>query len=347
VIAHPYDTAGNASAAFEVLQLSTAGALTRFAQPKTFMLSKRAPFGVMAFTPDAKVGLVALDDGKVGVFSLDADGNPTVIDPGFSGGFYADRVVMDPSGDYAWVVDRNTRENGGGIYRVTVNCDGTLSDAMLFAAANSPGGIGFTGDGQAVVAARDILGGPAGGGADVHLLNWSTTRPPMLLDGADAFGDNDIIFSGFAMGPDAVVVGDSNVTGTNRVAAAGFNTTQMYGGGVIASDITDPSGIAISPFARTIVVTSSQPPGEGIYVLASYDGTVWTKNEVTYNGAAPQLPGDLVTIDRGSLKGSVLVSELSKVRRLLFHSDDSVTDEGSLALGGGLENVAGAIGVTP
>jgi len=55
----------------------------------------------------------------------------------------------------------------------------------------------------------------------------------------------------------------------------------------------------------------------------------------------------VVTIDRGSLAGSVLVSELSSVRRLVFGATGNVDDTGSLALGSGLENVAGAIGVTP
>jgi hypothetical protein len=31
----------------------------------------------------------------------------------------------------------------------------------------------------------------------------------------------------------------------------------------------------------------------------------------------------------------------------MFHTDGSVTDEGSLAFGSGLDQIAGAIGVTP
>jgi hypothetical protein len=55
----------------------------------------------------------------------------------------------------------------------------------------------------------------------------------------------------------------------------------------------------------------------------------------------------MTTIDRGALAGSVLVSELSTVRRLVFGVDGSVTDAGSLAFGEGLESIGGAIGVTP
>lgn len=64
VIAHPYTTSGAASPAFEVLQLSATGTLSRFTPPRTFMLATRAPFGTITFTPDGEVGLVALDDGS-------------------------------------------------------------------------------------------------------------------------------------------------------------------------------------------------------------------------------------------------------------------------------------------
>ena len=347
VIAHPYDTAGNASAAFEVLQLSATGALTRFSPPRTFTLGKRAPFGVIAFTPDAKVGFVALDDGKVGVFTLDADGNPTVVDMGYEGTFYAQRVVVDASGDRAWIVDRNTRANGGGIYQVAIGCDGKLSGDTLVAAASSPGGLAFTGT-HAVVPARDILSSPTAGD-DVHLLDWSSS--PTLIGGGDAFGDDDTIFSGFALSHDGgtAFVGDSNVVGANRVGIVSVSATDIAPLAVITTNITDPSGIAASPFGDVAIVTSSQPPGEGIYVLdnGGTNGAWRNRGEVTYVGGAAQLPGDVVTIEPGTLSGSVLVSELSNVRRLMFHSDGSVTDEGSLALGSGLQNIAGAIGVTP
>ncbi|HUS30693.1 MAG TPA: hypothetical protein VMZ53_19420, partial [Kofleriaceae bacterium] len=218
VVAHPYTRSGDPSADFEVLQLSATGTLTRFAPPHTFTLGKRAPFGVITFTPDGVVGIVALDDGKLGVFSLDGDGNATVIDAGVAGEFYADSVVMDPSGDHAWVLDANTRENGGGIYRISIDCDGKVADKGIVAMAKTPGGLAFH-DGHAVVPAHDILGSPTTGD-DVHLLDWpATAAAPTLLGGGDAFGDDDSIFSGFALSHDGATafIGDSNVVGTNRV----------------------------------------------------------------------------------------------------------------------------------
>jgi DNA-binding beta-propeller fold protein YncE len=348
VLARPYDTAGNASPAFEVLQLTATGTLTRFSPPRIFMLATRAPFGTITFTPDGDVGLVPLDDGKLGVFRLDADGNATVVDAGIKTTFYTDRIVMAPSGDHAWVVDTNTRENGGGIYEIAIGCDGKITERGLLAAAKSPGALGVIANGtRAVVPAREILTGSTAGD-DVHLLDWSAT--PALRGGADAFGDDDSSPSGFAVSHDeqTAFLGDSSFSGPNRVGIVSIGDTDITPLAMI-SNITDPSGIAASPYGDVAIVTSSQPPGEGIYILdkGGANGTWRKRGAVTYMGAAPQLPGDVVTIDRGQLAGSVLVSELSTVRRLMFRDNGNVDDTGSLAFGDGLENIGGAIGVTP
>lgn len=348
VLAHPYDTAGSASAAFEVLQLTASGVLTRFSPPRTFMLATRAPFGTITFTPDGEVGLVALDDGKLGVFRLDANGNPTVVDAGIKTTFYSDRIVMAPSGDHAWVVDSNTRENGGGIYEIEIDCDGKVTERGLVAPAKSPGGLALIADGtRAIVPAREILTGSTIGD-DVHLLDWSAT--PALRGGADAFGDDESSASGFAISHDekTAFLGDSSFSGTNRVGIVSIGDTDITPLTVL-SNITDPSGIAASPYGDVAIVTSSQPPGEGIYILdkGGANGTWRKRGAVTYMGAAPQLPGDVVTIDRGQLAGSVLVSELSTVRRLMFRDSGNVDDTGSLVFGDGLENIGGAIGLTP
>jgi hypothetical protein len=348
VLARPYDTTGTASPAFEVLQLSATGTLTQFSPPRVFMLATRAPFGTITFTPDGEVGLVALDDGKLGVFHLDADGNPTVIDAGIETTFYTDRIIMAPSGDHAWVVDTNTRENGGGIYEIAIGCDGKVTERGLIAAAKSPGALGIIANGtRAVVPAREILTGSTTGD-DVHLLDWST--PPTLRGGADAFGDDDSSPSGFAISHDekTAFLGDSSAFGTNRVGIVTIGDTDITPLAVIP-DITDPSGIAASPYGDVAIVTSSQPPGEGIYILdkGGANGTWRKRGAVTYTGAAPQLPGDVVTIDRGQLAGSVLVAELSTVRRLMFRDNGTVDDVGRLDFGDGYESIGGAIGVTP
>lgn len=313
-----------------------------------FTLADRAPFGVITFTPDGELGLVPLDRGKLAVFRLDSDGNATVVDAGIATTFYTDNIVMDPSGDRAWVIDSNTRENGGGIYEIAIGCDGKVTERGLIAAAKSPGGLALIANGErAVVPAREVLTGSTPGD-DVHLLDWSAT--PALRGGADAFGDDDSSSSGFAVSHDekTAFLGDSSAFGTNRVGIVTISDTDITPLTVIP-DITDPSGIAASPYGDVAIVTSSQPPNEGIYVLdkGGANGTWRKRGAVAYMGAAAKLPGDVVTIDRGQLAGSVIVSELSTVRRLMFRANGNVDDTGSLAFGDGLENIGGAIGVTP
>src|SRR6185436_14609990 len=118
----------------------------------------------------------------------------TVVDPGFTGAFYAQRVVLDPRGDRAYVIDGNTRENGGGIYLVTIGCDGALTDHGMLAPAKTPGGLAFVGP-RALVAAGDVLDSHAG--EDVDLLDWSDA--PARVAGVDAFGDDLAIVGGTAL----------------------------------------------------------------------------------------------------------------------------------------------------
>lgn len=346
VVAHPYLAGGASAPTFEVLDLAADGTLTRQSPVRTFDLGNRAPFGVIAFTPDGKVGLVALDNGKLGVFTLDEAGAPTVVNPGFEGSFYASEVIMDPAGDRAWVVDRNTRDNGGGIYEVAIGCDGAPVDRGIVAAARSPGGLAFTGT-RAVVPAREVLTS-ATTGVDLHVLDW--TSPPTVAGGGDAFGDDEGIYSGFALSHDGTTafIGDSNFGGTNRVGIVGLSGTTVTPLAVL-DNITDPSGIVASPFGDVAVVTSSQPPNEGIYVLdKAGPGSTWRKRgELTYTGGTSMLPGDAVMVDRGQLNGRVLVSELSTIRQVAFRANGNVDDVGSLAFGSGLDQICGAIGVTP
>jgi len=353
VVARPYTDSGSSRKEYEVLELTPAGALTRFSPPRTFVLGARTPFGQIAFTPNGEVGIVAMDNGHLGVFRLDGSGTPTVVHEDFVGEFYAQRVVMDPSGERAWIVDRNTRNNGGGIYAVSIACDGTLTDDGLVVAGNVLGGFGFVGN-KAVVAGREVLASGTGGN-DVHLLDWGAT--PSLAGGADAFGDDAAMFSGFALSPDGTkaFIGDSNIAGTNRVAIVDVSPSSVTPVAVLPN-IIDPTGIAVSPFGDVAVVSSSQPEAgandEGIHVLdkGGAGGTWRVRGELAYVDGKAVLPGDMVPISRGALDGNVLVAELTNIRRLVFQSDGSIVDAGSTRFDSGSDtpaDIIGAIGVQP
>lgn len=340
VVSHPYDTAGAKAGMYEVLELSPAGMLTR--PGRTFELG-RATSGTIAFTPDGEIGLVALEDGKLGVFRLDASGVPAVVHAGFAGSFYASRVVVEPRGDRALVLDGNWRENGGGIYRVTIGCDGTLTEAGMIAPAKLPSAIAFAGE-HAVVAATDIMDSQAAG-HDVHLLGWGDA--PAVIAGADAFGDDMQIVGGAALTADGstFLVGDTSQFANvpNRVAAVSVTATGVAKGDVVP--VEDPASIVASPFGNVALVASAF--GDAIFVLDVANGAWRVRGEVAYTGGAPQLPSDFAAIERGTLRGHVLVSENVSVRHLAFRDTGAVDDLGSLAFGSGLQNIAGAIGVTP
>src|SRR5262245_21721417 len=251
VVAHPYDAAGGQASEWEVLELSAGGALTRPSPRRTFTMG-RAPTGEIAFTPDGEVGLVAQEDGTVGVFTLDAGGVPQVVEAGFAAGFYASRVVVDPGGERAFVLDGNWRENGGGIYEVAIGCDGHLSARGRLASAKLAGQLALATSDRAVLAATDVLTSTAGD--DVHLLAWSAT--PSVVDGVDAFGDDEAIVGGAALTSDggAFLVGDtSQFSGVpNRVAVVGVEAAGLTAITVL-SPVEDPQAIEASPFGDVAV----------------------------------------------------------------------------------------------
>lgn len=347
VVSHPYNANAERAGIYEVLELSQAGALTRFSPPRTFEMG-RATFGTITFTPDGQLGFVATEDGKLAVFKLDAQGMPTVVTPGMQGTFYAGDITVAPGAQAIWVLDGNTRENGGGIYTVTLDCDGNPTELGNAIPADFPGAFVLMPGTptSAMIAARSVFdASPAG--EDIHhvLLDGD---PPGRLGGTNLFTGEDAIVGGAAITHDGgfFLVGDTSAVHTNSIAIAKLE------GGIAASatlmPFSDPQGIVASPFGDVAIATSTLDADE-IHVLdrGGPQGAWRDAGEVSYAGAAPQLPGDLVMISRGSLAGHVFVSENVSIRHLAFRQDGSVDDLGSLQFGEGLEQIAGAIGVTP
>lgn len=345
VIARPYDTNGGQANAYEVLSLTSDGTLAQMTPPTLFTLGGRASTGTIAFTPDGKVGYVAFNEGgKIGIFSLADDGTPTVIDPGFAGAAYPGAVVVDASGDTLYIVDQNTRANGGGIYAATIRCDGTLTDRGLVAAARSPVGIAFRGS-TAVIGARDLLDRETLGD-EVHLANLGAT-PPVRIAGGDAFGDDDQVMAQFALSADGntVFIGDNNFAGVGRLGIATLTDSSVTFAATI-TDVFDPGGLAVSPFGDVAIVSAAQ--ANRIFQIDKLGpSSTWRKVQVTTMNGNPQLPADMVSLDRGMLRGHVWVSENTSIRHVRFTQAGAVEDLGSLAFGSGLQNIPGAIGITP
>jgi hypothetical protein len=272
-----------------------------------------------------------------------------VIHQRLEGAFYASAVVSDPTGEWAWIVDGNWAENGGGLYRAPIDCEtGELGLAERVLEAKLPAWMGFlAGQGtRAVLVGREAAG--ASGGQDAFLLDAGEATA--VVGGADLFGDDEAIFAGAATSFDeaTVLVGDNSAFSgiPNRVAvgaivAGGIEPLQVLDG------IDDPVDIVASPWGDKALVLSGY--SDAIFVLDYEPGQAEPYSyagELSYSGGSPQLPTAADQVTRGPSKGLVVLTENQGLRRVRFGSG-VVTDLGLTGFGSGLEWIPGAIGVQP
>ena len=146
-------------------------------------------------------------------------------------------------------------------------------------------------------------------------------------------------------------VGTSVGTSTsvpNRIAVVEIGDDDSLSFAQELSMLDDPYDVATSPFDDAALFTSGF--GDAIIVLDYEPGGTppfSIRGELEYEGPGPALPANAVTLERGDLQGRVLVAENVAVRQIQFEGDAVVTDLGTLALGDGLEQIVGVIGVQP
>ncbi|KAB2910964.1 MAG: hypothetical protein F9K40_01600 [Kofleriaceae bacterium] len=346
VVSFPYTAAGENANTYRLFTLDETGS-TITLSGATFEMG-RSTIGTIAFTPDGELGFVAQEDGSLGVFRL-SGAQVEVLHARFQGSFYADRLVMGALGQYLYVVDPNTRENGGGIYRVRIGCDDAISDEGPWLAGSSLGDPLFD-DGRLVIPARE-LGGTSPAGESVHLVDVRESTPARVT-GVDAFGDDMAIFGGAALTGDGrfALVGDNQgvFQVPNRVAVVERIADTLTARQVL-TPIEDPLSIIMSPFDDAALVVS----GFGdAFIALDHDPEAAmpfsVRGQVAYAGARPELPGNAVLIEYGSLRGLVLVPENLGIRRVRFAAGGTITDLGKTATGAsGYENITGALGIQP
>ncbi len=350
VASRPY--ADNGGVTYDVFDLTTDGTLT--ATGDSFTMG-RAFLGEIAFTADGEVGLVVQDSGDdqgtVGVFRFDGDGHPVIVDAAFDGGgaFYAERVVMAADGAHAYILDSEWANIGGGVYRVAIECDGSLTFEGKVAEAKLPYTMNlFAGEQRALVAADDILGTGVDSGNSLYLLDWS--GPPQVIEGVKAFGDDESIVSSAGLTHDGkyLLLGDADqYSGVgNRVAAVEVTENDLFPTQILTS-IEDPIAILTSPDDDAALVVTGM--GDAV-ILFDYapagEPPFENLGEIDYADATgSQLPSGAVMLERGTLRGRVLVAELAGVRQIQFDGDGTVTDHGVTDLGVG--GAPGAIGIQP
>lgn len=342
LVSHPFAPGGGTE--WAVLSLSVAGELEDTGQR---LEAGNAPWGEVVFTPDGAIALAANDNGTISVFSVE-DGEVSVVEAGISG-FYASRVVVEPGGEVAWVVDGNWANNGGGLYRVPIDCDAPLlgtpervvesklaADLLLDPARDDRG----------MLVALEVEGTATGD--DAALLPWPPGDAPGT--GADAFGDDEAWVADATLTQDGrfALLGDNSAFSgiPNRVAVIELAEGGLLPGPVLP-DVYDPVALVASPFNDAVLVVSGY--GDAIFAIA-YDaglGTFEDLGEPDYEGASPQLPGAASVVSRGALAGLILVAENQGVRGMRFDGQGGVLDLGLLVEGDGNVAITGALGVAP
>ena len=340
VVSHPFDKDGNDATGFELLTLSSAGVLTK--NNVTFNMGTALESDI-AVTPDGNVALVAQEDGTVGVVRF--DGNvATVVHAAFKGTFYAGRVIMDPRGDRAYVLDEDTATNHGGVFAVDIACDGSLTDRGLVVPGGGANAMAFVpGTTQAVLSA--IAAFDSGASADTDLVDLSDAGA--LVASGGAFPEGGAIVSDVAVTPDGLyaLLADDGILVGNRVAVV--TVPGLLPRGML--NVPNPAAVVASPFANAALILSSD--GNDAIRLARYtpDASMpfMITSEITYVNGKPELPSFAQVVTRGALTGLVLVAENTAVRLVQFHDDGGATDVAKLDFGAATEDVVGVIGMQP
>ncbi len=346
VISHPFAaTAGTKATTYEVLDLAVDGTLSRPATPVTFSMGTGLD-GSIVFTPDGKLGLAAQDDGSIGAFTLDAAGAPTVVHAAFRDGFYAQRVVVSQDGARAWVLDGDTGNNGGGVYELSIACDGTLASRGLVVPGGGANAMALlpTDPTKGVLAATAAFDSATG--LDLHVVDlFARTR----VSSVAAFPDTDAIVSDLVVTPDGkyALVADDGMLAGSRIAVVQLGATPTSVG-LLTTPY--PAAMVMSPWGNSALVLNDDSTDQ-IHVLApsaSGSGAPWTiTGELAYQFGKPQIPVSASMIARGSLEGRVFVAENLAVRTIVFTQAGAPVDTAKLSFPGGNESIVGIVGVQP
>lgn len=344
VVSHPFSADGKKDNRFEVLTLDNAGTIARTGT--TFTMGNVFD-GTITFTPDGHVGLVPQEDGSVGVFGLTDDGQVTVLQPAFKdGGFYAEKVYIDPTGNRAFILDSQVQKNGGGIYEAAIGCDGKLGPARKLAEAEGIGDLGFLHKAPS----RALTGTAAAFGqtdADTFVVDLAGATPTTPAK-TKVFTEQTIATS-IAVSPDdkvGIIACGNSFAGGNQVAVMALGEGTLAKKTILT--VESPTVAIASPFNNAFFVASADPDAFRVlsYDAANAAAPVAVKGLVTYKFGKPELPSVAVLIERGKLRGRVVVAENTAVRQVQFTPDGNVDDTAQFVLGQSTDLIVGGLGVT-
>jgi hypothetical protein len=342
VVTHPYTNGDDPKKLYEVLDLHTDGHLVKTGT--TFVMGA-AGYTPITFTPDGEIGIVVQNDYTLGVFRFDESGHVQVVDAGVRAGCLPQTLVMSPNGDKFYALDPDTANNGGGIYELDIDCSGNITRKGLVVPGGGANALAFMPGSRTQAIYAGIKAFDAADGNDTFLLDM---RGPSLKGQGSTFGTTPGIASSLAITTDGkyALVTDDSIKAGNRVGVITLGS--MKPRQILPTKA--PFQVVPSIYNNAALVVNGDAADE-LSVL-SYDPSNDTtpfaaKGDVPYTLPRPQLPGAAVQITRGSLKGRVLVAELSAVRQVQFNPDGTVTDVDQVTWDETNDGVIGTVGVQP
>lgn len=348
VFARPYEDSAAKASTFGTGVLAADGTLTL--NEETFDLG-RATTGTFAFARDGAVAAIHQEDGSVGIIRID-DGVVTPVTSYTGEALYASGVAEDPTGNGVYILDVNWPNNGGGLFHLSLACDGTPSDERLVIQSKNLRAMAWIdrSAGIALVDSVDFLGGDVIG--DVHRLAVSSSQVGTTLESLNAF-DADPIVTAIAVTPSSVggnrlalVSENSAFSGVpNRVVAVRLpDSGEPMTVAQTLRGISDPFNMVLSPDGKTAMILSGD--GGNRLIPVALDPSADNPLVEGVPLASP-LPGDAVVIARGALTGHVIVTQVTGLRQVAFAPDGSLVDLGLVEISQTLSGLPGALGVQP
>lgn len=324
-----------------VLTLAADGTLTDTGETVT---GGRTYLNPGVFTPDGSLGVVALDDGSLTIFSVDDVGGVEVVEAGWTSGFYAGAVGMDASGERLYVADQNTVDNGGGLYVIDLDCETGLPSVPTDLPVDAAG---WLVPGRLPATVLPLPGRfdrvAMVGGVDGNDLTLVDSTTGDVLDAIDVFGDDaSLAFGAVTPAAELILLTDISAWSDedNSIAAVAIDGDTLTAAG--RTDLFDGVGLAVGPLGTTAVVSSGY--ADDILRLgldATSAAAVSVAGSLSTSGGSPQLPGGMVTVQRGSLAGHTLVAEVTGLRSVMIGIDGEALDLG--VTGGRVGNPAGIL----
>lgn len=289
-----------------------------------FSLGARAAFGRVAWTPDGAIGAVPLEDGTIGLISA-LDGAVEVIEPTISGDFYASNLYFSPDGSTLWIVDGNWANNGGGLYKLPIDCETGAPGAATFVRSSKLAAALLLGE-RTVLVAQEV-DDQSGYGA------WELDGPEgEVLRGVALFDYADSSISDAVMGPGGHVwVADNSLWSgqDNHVVVLEADLSKRH-----QVPIVDPVAIVPAPTGSDALVLSAY--GADALVLLKESGEVETVQ-------SSPLPWSAAGLIEGPDAGLALVSENEAL--LLLRVTSTVDELVRIPLSG--DQVPGVVGLSP